>query len=244
MSDEEFIKRLNIMIEEKEKEREIANSSYERLRDEAEQAQNEIIEISDTIEKWHGLIRAYLSKYEVSTEPIKLVNKDSYSEMLKDIAKQSNQILDVPVAIDTLLKANIDSDRKRIAHNVYNTLGRLPDFEKIGRGKYRYTIGISKNVSKPQRRTSKSRRRIKSGIKQAVKLLKEENPLMTLQEVTNRLINDGFDFKGKRPTQSVNMAWVALEHAKEGKQQKLLIPPTSNLTQEVLNRPRMIPDQQ
>lgn len=197
--------------------------------------EHELFEIENTIEKWHELIRTYMNEYKVSSEPIKLTDKNSYSQMLIDIAKQSNQILDVAAAANILLEANIGNDRKSILHNIYNALYRLRNhFERIEQGKYRFTNNIIKNqngnVPQNRRKTSQNRKRVKSGVMQAVKLLKEENPLMTLQEIITRLINGGFDFKGKKPIQSVTMAWVALGYAKDGKQQKMLIPPTSSPT--------------
>jgi hypothetical protein len=60
-----------------------------------------------------------------------------------------------------------------------------------------------------------------SGIRQAVKELKDKNPQMTKKEVLNYVVKSGFDFKGKKPVNALNITWAYLGYSKEGKQQSL-----------------------
>jgi len=76
-------------------------------------------------------------------------------------------------------------------------------------GEYRYLNHANKDNGKP------------SGVRQAVKELKERNPQMTKKEVVNYLIKNGFDFKGKKPINAVNISWAYLGYSQEGKQQSL-----------------------
>jgi len=90
-----------------------------------------------------------------------------------------------------------------------NRMGK--SFVKRARGQYWYTgNGQDKDSSKP------------SGLRNAVKAIKDLNPQMTKQEVLNTLTRAGFDFKGKRPTQAINITWAYLGYSKEGKQQSFL----------------------
>ena len=237
MNNEEWLKRTNEIIADWESERQSLRDKYDRIA-------SELFDLDQRIASGHELISAYVNKYRVeSTIPsnVTLDNlaKKSYTDVLIDIAKQSNGILNIADATDILLKARIGSDRKAIKHNVTNSLCRSDHFTKIGRGQYRFTNHIRTGSQEGRvKRSQKSKvKRVKSGVKQAVKNLKEQNPFLTLRETTDKLINDGFDFKGKQPAQSVTMAWVALGYQKEGKQQKLPIPPVSSPVQETLGRP-------
>ncbi len=49
-----------------------------------------------------------------------------------------------------------------------------------------------------------------SGVRQAVKELMVENPQMGREEILNTLIASGFDFKGRKPSQAVNISWYYL----------------------------------
>lgn len=48
------------------------------------------------------------------------------------------------------------------------------------------------------------------GLRDAVQRLMENNPNWDFKRVRDRLIDDGFDFKGKKPGSAVNMAIVSL----------------------------------
>lgn len=47
-------------------------------------------------------------------------------------------------------------------------------------------------------------------LRDAVRRLKEQNPGWAFEKIRDRLIDDGFDFKGKEPGKAVNMALVSL----------------------------------
>lgn len=46
---------------------------------------------------------------------------------------------------------------------------------------------------------------------EVIRILREENPKVTKRAVKHKLLELGFDFKGKRPGTAVHMAWVAVE---------------------------------
>ena len=94
---------------------------------------------------------------------------------------------------------------------VYSTLGRSPEFHKVGRGIYRLN-GVEGKTEKSVRRE-----RI-PGLKQAILELKSVNPDMTKQDVRDTLIKRGFDFQGKSPSRSVHILWVNLGYAKKEKE--------------------------
>jgi hypothetical protein len=206
LSSEEWIKQTNELLVDLENQRASLQEVYEKL-------QKQLMDLEQRIENGHELVRDYKTKYNVlSTMPIKLGKDKSYPQMLIEIAKQNNHILNVADATDILFRSNMGSSKKAVAHSVHNSISRLRDhFERIGRGQYRFTNHIQ----------TEQRRRTPSGVKQAVKDLKEQNPLMTVHDVIDKLKASGFDFKGKKPSNSVNMAWVALGYSKEGKQQRL-----------------------
>ena len=209
MNNQEWIKATSDLLTDLEQEREALRSKYMQI-------ENELMDLEHRIMSGHDLIRDYMNKHNIeSITPTNirigsLANK-SYPDMLIEIAKQSNDILNVSDAINILFNNKIGVDKKAIAHNVYGAISRLKaHFTKIGRGKYRFTNHLETVVSE--------KRRVKTGVKQAVKNLKEQNPYMTVQDVISRLKQDGFDFKGKKPSQSVTMAWVALGYSRVGKQ--------------------------
>lgn len=53
-------------------------------------------------------------------------------------------------------------------------------------------------------------------IRQALELMLKEKPSSSFKEARNALVHAHFDFKGKKPGNAVNMAWVAI-HARRKK---------------------------
>jgi len=193
----------------------------ERRRDFIRQKRMELEEEESNLDKsitaWHELLAAYLEKHNIlmqTTRDIKannLANK-SYPDMLITIAQERQGILSIAEAVDILFKANVGKDKKSIRNNIYSALHReKKHFARIALGQYRYIN------HRQEKGSSKS-----SGLRNAIKELKERNPTMTKQAVLKHLINTGFDFRGKRPTQAVNITWAFLGYSKEGKQQSFL----------------------
>jgi hypothetical protein len=190
----------------------------ERKRDSIQQKRMELEEEQSNLDKsilaWHELITAYMEKHNVAPLISKEMRADnlaskSYPEMLITIAQERQGYLRVADAVDILLKANVGRDKLTIQNNIYSALNRMGEhFTRIARGQYRYTNHIKGKVTKEW-----------SGIRQAIKDLKDKNPQMTRDEVLKHLLSTGFDFKGKRPMNAVNMSWAKLGYAKEGKQQ-------------------------
>lgn len=214
MNKQEWIKETSELLTDLEAKRQVLHDKYEQI-------ENELIDLEQRITSGHDLIRDYMNKHSIeSVTPtnVKLGNlaDKSYPELLIEIAKQSNGILNVADATNILLENKVGADKKAIAHNIYGAISRSSaHFLRISRGQYRFTNHIDTNEG---HKDSKRRIKVKTGVKQAVKNLKDANPLMTVQEVIERLQKDGFDFKGKKPAQSVNMAWVALGYSSVGKQ--------------------------
>jgi len=175
----------------------------------------QIDELAIRIAATHALIQAYIKKHDITSLPWEHVppgyfaNK-SYPEMLVEIAQKRQGYLKVADAVEIMLDANVDGDRRAIQANIYSALRRMRKrFSKIAPGEYRHINHARKQSDgKP------------SGLRQAVKELKEKNPWMTKKEVLRALLRSGFDFKGKKPGNAVNMAWVYLGYDKEEKQSK------------------------
>jgi len=212
----EWIKETTELIEELEKRKQDLDEKIQQLVSESDDLQTQII-------AGHELIKVYMTKHNVESitpENYKLSADKSYPKALIDIAQSSNGILNISDAINILVKANVGGNRETIQHNVYNAMRRLRGhFVQIQRGQYRFTNHIQDNVKKKQ----KVKRKEPSGVREAVKEIKTQNPLWTLQEVLSYLKKNNFDFKGKKPSSAVNMAWVNLGYSKEGKQQALPI---------------------
>jgi len=185
------------------------------LQNKVEQLQNELMDLEDSILAGHALIRAYMEKHNVSPAPVRTEYADffknkSYPEALIGWTKLNQGYLKVADITDAMFAVGFSLDRRAIQANIYSALRRMKDsFKKISRGEYRFVNHINRD-DKP------------SGLRQAVKALKEANPQMTKKEALNHLIKNGFDFKGKKPVNALNITWAYLGYSKEGKQQSLL----------------------
>lgn len=181
------------------------------MEDKIEDLEVELVGLNDRIAAGHALMQTYIEKHNL--EPLPLDDIDlhylttmSYPDMLIEIAKIRQGYLKVTDAVEILLRANVSRDKRAIQANVYSALRRLKQkFAKIAPGEYRYINHVKKEDSKP------------SGVRQAVKELKERNPTMTKNDVLNHLIRTSFDFKGKQPKRAVHMAWISLGYTKEEK---------------------------
>jgi hypothetical protein len=178
---------------------------------------NELLEELDELERKiaasHALIRAYMEKHNIDPQSlgdvaISYLSNMSYPEMLVEIAQKRQGYLKVADAVELLLRANVNSDRRAIQANIYSALRRLGKrFIKMAPGEYRYTNHI------PKQRDTKP-----SGVRQAVKELKEKNPQSTKEDILSMLLRDNFDFHGRNPKKAVHMAWISLGYAKKEKQ--------------------------
>lgn len=185
-------------------------------------------DIEQQISAAETLIRIYRNKHQNESTIYQDIPKGyfgdkSYSEMLKEIAVKLGGVFKVVDAAEILLQAGVSDSKRTIQSNIYAVIRRNPEkFKKLKEGEYRYTNGSSV-VTKSIQGTDKQHSRVKSGIQKAIKEIKDKNPQMTKKEVLNYLINNGFDFKGKKSVNAVNMTWAKLGYHKEGKQQSLLV---------------------
>jgi hypothetical protein len=216
----EWIKQTNELIEDWETERQELHDKYDQLA-------NQLMDLETRIQAAHELVNAYVRKYSVvSTIPINsklgnLANK-TYPEMLIEIAKLNNGIINVPDVVTLLFNAKVGTSEKQIQHSVYNVLSRWSDhFSKIERGKYRFTNNIHIANIKKQSRIKPRRDRNPSGVKNKIRELKKANPQWTKKDMLNHLLSTNFDFKGKNPINSVNMSWASLGYSLEEKQPTL-----------------------
>jgi len=182
------------------------------VEDRIAELEDELIELEDNIASGYALMRAYVEKHNITLTTTEEVHPGyfadkSYPDILIEIAQQSQNYLKVTDAVEIMLKAHVSMDKRAIQANVYSALRRMKKkFVKMAPGEYRYTNHARKDTGKP------------SGLRQVVRQLKEKNPQMTKKEVLNHLIHSGFDFKGKKPTNAVNITWAYLGYSKEGQQ--------------------------
>lgn len=215
---ESWIKETTELIEDLQKRHDEIEGELSGLHTELEEIENQIIAAD-------SLIRLYREKHKTLPQPLKDIphgyfGSKTYPEMLVDIAVKSNNYLTVLDAVEIMFQAGVNKDKRAIQANTYAALGRMVKvgrFAKVKRGEYRYINGFQKATSKPTPKGIKS----KSGVQQAIKELKDRNPQFTKKEILNHLLQIGFDFKGKRPTNAVNIVWAKLGYSKEGKQQSL-----------------------
>ena len=140
---------------------------------------------------------------------------------LLDIMNANNGLLVVNDAVTILVEADVFPEREKARNVIYSTLySHKKHIDKVRQGVYQLKEGAIQRPIKVQSKTKK--RSIKTDIAPVVKALKEIEPQMTKNEVLNRLLEMGFDFKGKNPSKSLAMTWVKLGYHKENKQQSLL----------------------
>jgi len=217
-----WIKETTELIDELQKRLNHLEGEIEELLSERDEVQGQIIAADN-------LIRLYREKHNVLPSSLQDISpgyfgNKSYPEILVDIAKKSNNYLKVLDATDIMLKAGVGKDKRQVQASTYAALSRMVQagrFVRITKGEYRYTNGLQKPTQKLPAKLGQKNKRSKSGVQQAVKELKDQNPQWTKKEVLNYLIQAGFDFKGKKPVNAVNIVWAKLGYSKEGKQQVL-----------------------
>lgn len=185
------------------------------------------MDLEQRIATGHEMVNNYIKKHNiVSTMPdninVRNLASKSYPDMLIEIAKQSDGILNKADVVNILLQANVGT-KKQIQHNLDTALSRLRDhFKRIGRGQYQFTNHL------PRKRGERS------GLREALMNLKQKNPQITAKEALEHLIASGFDFKGKRATSAVNLTWGYLGYSKENKQQPLPLNPLAVPVEHIL----------
>jgi len=141
------------------------------------------------------------------------IRNKSHREILRFIAKQNKGLLVAKQAIRIMKEAGVFGNPDNADSAVYSVLKRSPEFVKVGKGVYKANGGKEKPKSHLKR--PRGKKRIASGVVEAIKSIKEEHPEMTKREIRNALTSQGFDFKGKKPGNAVNMAWVRLGYPSE-----------------------------
>jgi hypothetical protein len=180
-------------------------------------------EYADALEKGLELER---ERYKIHPNGSHILQPDHFKQQsiwnsLVDIMKVNNGTLVVNNAVTFLIEAELFSEREKARNVIYSTLySHKKHVYKIRPGVYRLGNDVVRS-RKPVGKSTTHSHRVHTNIVSVVKRLKEDNPQMTKNEVVNHLIETGFDFKGKNPPGSVNMAWVRLGYHKENRQQPL-----------------------
>jgi len=145
---------------------------------------------------------------ELTQEHYSLDQRDimdrSYREILNQIASRNGGLLIARQAIRLMKEANVFGNPFNADSVVYSIVNRSPEFVKVGKGVYKLNAGGGRTKLS----TKKDERA--GALRRAIQELKERTPQMTKAEVLSTLIKKGFDFKGKRPSNAVNMVWVKL----------------------------------
>lgn len=227
----EWIQETNSLLEKYESRKEALLARHERIEADLRDIDEQLTSLEQRIQVGHDLISDYIKEHPtITTTPnnIRMGNlaKKDYPDMLIEIAKQSDGILNLSDVTDILFDAKVDSVKNRIRHNVSNTLARLDaHFARIGRGQYRFTnhaeARTERKKVKPSTKTKYQR--TKSGLRDKVKEIKDAHPQWTRQEVMNYLHQINFDFKTKFEGQALALCWARLGYSKENKQQPLPI---------------------
>jgi len=142
------------------------------------------------------------------------VRDRSQKEILRLIASRNHGLLVANQAVKLMREAGVFGNPDNASSAVYSVLKRATkEFGRVGQGVYKLLDASNKSTAPA---TKVKRNRAMSGIRQAVKELKENHPEMTRQEVLDTLIKNGFDFKGKKPANAVNLAWTSLGYSSKG----------------------------
>lgn len=191
-----------------------------------------LYEEAEALQKALQIYRERMGMSQDSQTPLSVndIRGKSLRQILTLIASRNNGLLVAKQAIKLMKEANLFSNPNHADSIVYSILGRSPKyFVKVSPGVYSLH-----HIGKVERKT-----RGGSGLKQKIKELKEMNPHMTKTQVKNYLIQQGFDFQGKRPGNAVHMAWISLGYPKDEKQPKfrfLSVDEASKLTVEKVQR--------
>jgi len=73
-----------------------------------------------------------------------------------------------------------------------------------------YLVAMIKDIDRLINRRNRDAQKGKSEVRQAVKELMEQIPQMSKEEITNTLIKNNFDFRGRNPKKAVNVSWYYL----------------------------------
>jgi len=197
--------------------KELLNRIEKEIRDTQINMEKRITGLYEKAEVLQGALRIYQEMMGMSqNSQTSLSPNDTQGKSLREIltliASRNNGLLVAKQGIKLMKEAKLFSNPNHAESIVYSILGRSP----------KYFVKVSPGIYSLQRIEGVKRKtRGGSGLKQKIKELKEMNPQMTKTQVKSYLIQQDFDFQGKRPGNAVNMAWVSLGYHKEEKQPKM-----------------------
>lgn len=149
--------------------------------------------------------RLHIDNFSLSKED---VEGKSQMEILRLIASRNGGLLLVKEAVRAMKEAAVFGNPDNADAAVYSALNRRGTFVKVSPGLYRL---MPETTVPPNTGNTKQE---DTSVADAVRKLKEENPSLTSKEIKDRLLAGGFDFQGKNPSSSVNMALARLRLGK------------------------------
>ena len=197
--------------------RELLTRIEEEIRNTQIEMEKRITKLYEEAEALQKALRIYRQRMGISQDSqtslsVNDIRGKSLRQILTLIASRNNGLLVAKQAVKSMKEARLFSNPDHADSIVYSILGRSPKyFARVSPGIYSL-----QPIEKPKRNRHGS-----SGLKQKIKELKQMNTQMTKAQVKNYLIQQGFDFHGKRPGNAINMAWVSLGYHREDKQPKM-----------------------
>jgi len=164
--------------------------------------------LEEALRAYQEMMGSELTQQRYSLDQRDIMDK-SYREILSLIASRNSGLLIAKQAIRLMKQVNLFGNPANADSVVYSILNRSPEFLKLGKGVYKLNAGRGRT------KLSTEKEARAGALREAIQELKEENPQMTKPEVLRFLLENGFDFKGKRPNRAVNMAWVKLGFARK-----------------------------
>ena len=137
------------------------------------------------------------SKISENTLTPQMFQGKTIRESLHLIAKNNDQLIVAKDATRLLKKANMFGNPVNASSVVYSAL-KNPEFTKVGAGVFR--LSEHKRIGKQNKSHKMIRKPSLPGLKESIKLVKNQNSNITMMEAKDLLIKQGFDFKGRNPS--------------------------------------------
>lgn len=202
-------------------------TSIERRKFEIEQLQKDEVYLAEyvlTLERALELSKKGFNVIPIGDKSIdfEILRKQPTWDNILTISKANKGLLVVVDAATILVKANVFGDREQARNTLYTTLANhKQNVQKIRAGVYSVNEVMPKEINnKKNDKPEIKRKHTTPGLLAAVKKLKTESPGMTRHDVLDSLTKSGFDFQDKRPSSSVNMAWLRLGYTKQESETK------------------------
>lgn len=199
--------------------RELLSRISKEIKEVRDNAERRIAELQEKAWALEQAIDTYLEmkgftpEQEIQSLTQRDVEGKTIKEILRLIAQRNSGQLIARHAVKQMKGVDVFSNPDHADSIVYTVLKRsFPEFIKIGKGIYKLN-GVQKGITSSAKENNKP-----SELKQAIQQLKSQFPQITKEGVKDILIERGFDFQGKKPGNSIHMAWVNMGYDKKDKQ--------------------------